>query len=56
MTLFHSYWNMGKDNKNYRFVAENKNLNKPRLVLLQALIVVIRNGMGILGVSTPKVM
>ena len=56
VTLFHSYWNMGKDNKNYRFVAENKNLNKPRLVLLQALIVVIRNGMGILGVSTPKVM
>ena len=53
---FHSYWNMGKDNKDYRFVGESKNLNKSRLVLLQALAIVIKNGMGILGVSTPKSM
>ena len=56
VTLFHSYWNMGKDNKDYRFVGENKNLNKTRLVLLQALAIVIKSGMGILGVSTPKSM
>ncbi len=56
VTLFHSYWSLGKDNKEFRFVDENKNINKSRLVLLQALSIVIRNGMKILGVSTPRSM
>tara|TARA_Y100000590_G_scaffold82435_1_gene91794 strand:+ start:1166 stop:2881 length:1716 start_codon:yes stop_codon:yes gene_type:complete len=54
VTLFHSYWNLGKDNKEFRFVSVN--LNNSRLVLLQALSIVIRNAMTILGVSTPKIM
>ena len=54
VTLFHSYWNLGKDNKEFRFVPENRNLNNSRLLLLQALSIVIRNGMSILGVSTPS--
>ena len=53
-TLFHSYWNLGKENKDYRFLLENKNLNKPRLLILQALAIVINNGLSILGVSAPK--
>ena len=53
-TLFHSYWNMGKDNKEFRFVPENGKFNKSRLVLLQALSIVICNGLLILGVSTPS--
>tara|TARA_B100000686_G_C16014091_1_gene582710 strand:- start:197 stop:526 length:330 start_codon:yes stop_codon:yes gene_type:complete len=52
-TLFHSYWNLGKDNKEFRFISEN---NSSKLILLQALSIVIRNGMKILGVSTPKSM
>ncbi len=56
VTLFHSYWNLGKDNKEFRFVPENGILNNPRLVLLQALSIVIKNGMSILGVSTPRTM
>ena len=56
VTLFHSYWNLGKDNKEYRFISNSKKLNNSRLVLLQALSIVIRNGMKILGVSTPKSM
>tara|TARA_Y100000590_G_scaffold190221_1_gene216500 strand:+ start:4617 stop:6341 length:1725 start_codon:yes stop_codon:yes gene_type:complete len=56
VSLFHSYWNLGKDHKEYRFVTENKALNKSRLVLLKALAIVIQNGMSILGVSTPKTM
>ena len=52
-TLFHAYWNLGKDNKEFRFVAEDGILNYPRIVLLQALSIVIKNGMSILGVSTP---
>ena len=56
VTLFHSYWNIGKENKEFRFVLKNNSLNNSRLLLLQALFIVIRNGMSILGVSTPKSM
>jgi len=55
-TLFHSYWNMGKDNKEFRFIPENGEQNFSRLILLQALSIVIKNGMSILGVSSPKSM
>ncbi len=56
VTLFHSYWNLGKENKDFRFIPANGHLNKSRLVILKALAIVIRNGMYILGVSTPKSM
>ena len=56
VTLFHSYWNLGKENKEFRFILQNNSLNNSRLLLLQALSIVIRNGMSILGVSTPKSM
>ena len=56
VTLFHSYWNLGKDNKEFRFVTDRKDLNFLRLALLQALSIVIKNGMSILGVSTPRSM
>jgi len=53
-TLFHSYWNMGKENSQLRFISEDKNFIPSRLILLQALGIVIKNGMNILGVSTPS--
>ena len=53
-TLFHSYWNMGKENESYRFVHEGKIKSSSRLILLKALSLVIQNGMRLLGVSTPK--
>ena len=56
VTLFHSYWNLGKDNEKFRFVSKNEELNNSRLKLLQALAIVIKNGMSILGVSTPEKM
>ena len=56
VTLFHSYWNLGTEKKEFRFVLKNTSLNNSRLLLLQALFIVIRNGMSILGVSTPKSM
>ena len=55
-TLFHSYWNMGIEKKELRFISENKSFIPSRLMLLQALAIVIRNGMSILGVSTPSKM
>jgi len=56
VTLFHSYWNLGSENKEFRFVHENKMVNNSRMILLQALAIVIKNGMNILGVSTPESM
>ena len=55
-TLFHSYWNLGSKNKDFRFISENKSIKNSRLILLLALSIVIKNGMSILGVSTPKSM
>ena len=56
VTLFHSYWNLGQENKEFRFILQDNSFNNSRLLLLQALSMVIRNGMSILGVSTPKSM
>jgi len=55
-TLFHSYWNLGKDNEKYRFILNKVPTSKIRLVILQAISLVIKNGMSIIGVSTPKSM
>ena len=55
-TLFHAYWNLGKEHKEFRFASENEAVKNSRLVLLQALAIVIKNGMSILGVSTPRSM
>ena len=56
VSLFHSYWNLGKENTELRFVIDGKKQNISRLALLQALSIVIKNGMSILGVSTPNKM
>ena len=53
-TLFHAYWSMGNVDKKLRFVVDNEVVSHSRLLLLQALAIVIKNGMSILGVSTPK--
>jgi arginyl-tRNA synthetase len=55
-SLFHSYWSLGKDNKEFRFIENGKPVNKSKLILLQALSITIKNGMSILGVSTPDKM
>jgi len=53
-TLFHAYWNLGKVNQELRFILPNSTYDKSRLIILKALAIVIKNGMSILGVSTPK--
>jgi arginyl-tRNA synthetase len=53
-TLFHSYWSLGNENQEFRFISDGKKLNKNRLLLLQTFSLVIKNGMSILGVSLPK--
>ena len=55
-TLFHSYWHLGKDDKKFRFIQEHAKTDSFKLLLLKAMAIVIKNGMSILGVSTPKKM
>jgi len=53
---FHSYWNMGKDNLDKRFIDKNNNISDAKLVFLKAVSNVIKSGMDILGVDCPKKM
>ena len=53
---FHSYWNLGKDDKSKRFIDENNNISQDKLIFLKSLSYVIKSGMNILGVETPEKM
>jgi arginyl-tRNA synthetase len=51
---FHGFWAKGKDDVRLRFVnPSDPNLTLARLALVDAVRQVIRNGLGILGVSAP---
>ena len=53
---FHSFWNIGKDNENYRLINNDNKLSDDKLVLLKAISKVIKSGMEILDVKTPSKM
>ena len=55
-SLFHSYWNLGKENQKKRFINENKEISDDKLVFLKVISNVIISGMTIIGVSTPEKM
>ena len=51
---FHSYWNMGKNNEEKRFIDKNGSIKIEKLVFLKSISNVIKTGMNILGVDTPE--
>ncbi len=53
---FHSYWNMGKDNPNKRFINDEKKITNDKLIFLKVISNIIRSGMNIVGVETPEKM
>ena len=53
---FHSYWNMGKEDKSKRFINDDKRIPNDKLVFLKIISNVIKSGMSIVGVSTPEKM
>ena len=53
---FHSYWNLGKQNPEKRFINEQKNITDDKLIFLKAISNVIKSGMNIVGVNTPNKM
>ena len=55
-SLFHSYWNLGKDNPEKRFINEQKKITNDKLVFLKVISNVIKSGMDIVGVSVPEKM
>tara|TARA_B100000902_G_scaffold179651_1_gene172744 strand:- start:1232 stop:1693 length:462 start_codon:yes stop_codon:yes gene_type:complete len=55
-SLFHSYWSLGKDNPNKRFINDQKKITNEKLVFLKAISNVIKSGMYIVGVTLPEKM
>ena len=55
-TLFHAYWSKGNENKEYKFIENNKIKRNEILVIINLVAIVIQNGMRILGVSLPDKM
>ena len=55
-TLFHAYWSKGNEDKNYKFIENNKIKRIEILAIMNLVAVVIQNGMKILGVSLPNKM
>tara|TARA_B100001057_G_scaffold164534_1_gene165080 strand:+ start:215 stop:1948 length:1734 start_codon:yes stop_codon:yes gene_type:complete len=55
-SLFHSYWNLGKENPEKRFINEQKKISDDKLVFLKIISNVVKSGMDIVGVSVPEKM
>ena len=53
---FHSYWNLGKQQPEKRFINDQKEISSDKLVFLKAISNVIKSGMNIVGVDTPEKM
>jgi len=49
---FHSYWNLGKQNPEKRFINDQKTVSPDKLIFLKAISNVVKSGMDIVGVDT----
>ena len=54
-TLFHSYWSKGNEDDKYKFIKNGK-ISNNILIVISLLLLVLKNGMGILNVSLPDKM
>jgi arginyl-tRNA synthetase len=55
-SLFHSYWNLGKEDETKRFINKNKEITNEKIVFLKIISNVIQSGMNIIGVDSPQKM
>jgi arginyl-tRNA synthetase len=53
---FHSYWNLGKQQPEKRFINDQKDISPDKLVFLKVVSNVIKSGMDIVGVDAPEKM
>ncbi len=55
-TLFHSYWSKGNENENFKFIKDGKIADDKIIIVINLILVVLKNGMKILNVSLPNKM
>ena len=53
---FHSYWNLGKQKPEKRFINDQKTVSPDKLIFLKVISNVIKSGMNIVSVDTPDKM
>ena len=53
---FHSYWNLGKENEDKRFINKDNKVPDDKIALLKAISNLIKSGMDIVGVQSPEKM
>ena len=53
---FHSYWNLGKQFPEKRFINDQKTISDDKLIFLKAIANVVKSGMDIVGVNSPTKM
>ena len=53
---FHSYWNLGKQNPEKRFINDQNIISQDKLIFLKVISNVVKSGMNIIGVETPEKM
>ncbi len=54
-TLFHSYWSKGNEDNQFKFI-QNGTIKKNVMIVVQLILLVLKNGMNILNVSLPDKM
>ncbi len=54
-TLFHSYWSKGNEDDKFKFIKNGK-VDENIMIIIQLILIVLQNGMGILNVSLPDKM
>jgi len=53
---FHSYWNLGKQFPEKRFINDQKSISDDKLIFLKVIANVVKSGMDIVGVDSPTKM
>jgi arginyl-tRNA synthetase len=53
---FHSYWNLGKQFPEKRFINDQKSISPDKLIFLKSIANVIKSGMDLVGVDSPTKM
>ncbi len=53
---FHSYWNLGKQFPEKRFINDQKSISQDKLIFLKVIANVVKSGMDIVGVDSPTKM
>ncbi|MDX1916601.1 MAG: arginine--tRNA ligase [Rickettsiaceae bacterium] len=48
---FHSFWNLGKENEEYRFINDNVDLSSARLALVNAILCVLTTSLRLMGIT-----